>query len=418
MASATNSMDDYLHASWLRWAKSYRKICVACSGGLDSTALFHGICRLHKKVGDLELAISHVNYGLRGQESVDDERFVGNLAAESRAKFFCHRVSKGPQKENIQAWARKIRYREFHRIAQSGWLIVLAHHQSDVAESVILRLSRGVSAQHIVGMKEFSSPFWRPLLCTPHRLIEEWAHRHNLPYRTDSSNAMMIYSRNVIRHQILPRLESLHPGASSRIALSGFEIADLARTGEVNLKEDTLRIQDLCDKPRYLQLQSLASFIKAQLGEHIQLSRRLLNTVAKLAGPTGSPGKALSLPGGKHVLLRDCRGGLRVKTASSFNRSRFFQHRKNFLPPQSYVLLSGTAEATLACERWGAVQMLASTRCELACRLRGAVRKSESDIQFNFSSFNFLSRKQAGYSSGKLNIALLFWENKIEYHGH
>ena len=123
----------------------FQGVVVACSGGLDSSVLFHLFCKILKAKGKISLALCHVHFGLRGEESDGDEMFLKALAESWQVPFFVHRVPPGSQPPSgIQVWAREVRYRFFETLAQKGWAVAIAHTQDDCVENILMRLFRGV----------------------------------------------------------------------------------------------------------------------------------------------------------------------------------------------------------------------------------------------------------------------------------
>lgn len=206
------------------------KISVACSGGLDSTVLFHILFSMIKD--KTRLSICHVNYGLRKDENQREVALLQQLAATYGVSFFLQTVSEEARltrkEKNIQIWARQVRYELFSRLATEGWVLALGHHLDDVAENVVLRLARGTRPVGLLGMATWNPPYWRPFLSESKETLLAWAQSKNLLYWEDSSNATIEYSRNTIRHRVLPVLEQLHPGAKRRLARCAGEIRDLA----------------------------------------------------------------------------------------------------------------------------------------------------------------------------------------------
>ena len=223
-----------LHLKWdaqlSLFSQKYQGVAVASSGGVDSTVLLHLFLAFAKFKKNFNLAICHVNFGLRDKESDYDQEFLFGMSKRFNVPFFSKRVSPQPTagapKESTQLWARKLRYQEFHRLAKEGWIIALGHHEDDLAENALLRLARGTSPSQMGGMREWHPPFWRPLLGLSKSNILQIADRHHLRYREDITNAKMDYSRNVVRHKILTVLEDLYPGASRRIARCAREAMD------------------------------------------------------------------------------------------------------------------------------------------------------------------------------------------------
>lgn len=183
---------------------------LACSGGQDSVVLAH----LAHRQG-LPFALAHVNYRLRGPESDMDEIFVRELAAQFGVAFHVsHPVI--DKQAGVQEQARHARYAFFGELLQAhGYAgILTAHHAQDQAETLLLNLLRGTGLKGLRGMLAYSPErkLARPLLHVAKADIEAFAQAQNLLWREDGSNAGDTYTRNRLRHHLLPVLHQLQPG--------------------------------------------------------------------------------------------------------------------------------------------------------------------------------------------------------------
>lgn len=196
-------------------------IC-AVSGGADSVCLLHILDSL-RPVYSFSLVAAHYNHHLRGEESDRDEAFVRDLceawkipcriggcdvAAEAKAR-----------KQGIEETARNMRYAFLRENAEElgGALIATAHNADDNAETILFNLIRGTGLRGLTGIAPMRDGLIRPLLKCSRQDIEEYLHVHNLSHVEDSSNADETYSRNRIRHQVLPALQELNPKAVEHI---------------------------------------------------------------------------------------------------------------------------------------------------------------------------------------------------------
>lgn len=258
----------------------FRGVIVACSGGPDSTALFHLFWAASNSGKNFSVALGHVAYGLRGGESEADFDFCAALAKAHGASFFSRNAGTAP-KSGVQEWARDLRRDFFAGLAADGWVIALAHHLDDVAETALFRLARGASIGKLAGMKAWDPPYWRPLLQTRKAALLAYLARENKPYRVDSSNARDVYARNVIRNKVLPELEALFPGAAGRIAATALE-------GQALVSPENA---DAAAASRV----SSGTWLAARLPRGTQLSRRMLQSLpggACLVAPAGVVAKA------------------------------------------------------------------------------------------------------------------------------
>lgn len=188
------------------WNKG-SKLVVAVSGGPDSVCLLNILVTLQKKYA-WELHIAHVNYGLRGDDSKEDEKLVKKLAKQYHIPCSVLKV-KVTEHNNLEERLRKIRYDFFEDIrTRYGFdSIATAHTLDDQAETVLMRLLRGSGLQGLRSMRITNGKIIRPLLFTERSAVMHYLTQHNLPYRIDITNKDMRFYRNKVRHQLLPYLQ-------------------------------------------------------------------------------------------------------------------------------------------------------------------------------------------------------------------
>lgn len=208
------------------------RILVGCSGGSDSTALALLLDELLFPGSGCALWIGHVNHGLRGEESDADEDFVRALARELGRPFVVERgdveALSSRAGESVEAAARAFRYGAFTSWASSLELdaVALAHTREDQQETVLLRLLRGSGVRGLAAMpasrplagRELHARVVRPLLGFGREELRAFLEASGRSYREDSSNVLLDRPRNVLRHEILPRLEAgVAPGARAAL---------------------------------------------------------------------------------------------------------------------------------------------------------------------------------------------------------
>lgn len=187
------------------------KILIAVSGGPDSIALLTLLVRLRRKHG-FTLRAAHVNYGLRGRDSDRDEALVKKLCQEWSVPLSLLHPKQTP-KNNLEERLRLIRYRFFERTRKHYDLdyVVTGHTMNDVAETLLLNLLRG-SGQR--GLSPFQRPLpsiVRPLVFFQKIELESFLVTEKIPFRLDRSNTSKRFTRNRIRHELIPLLETFNP---------------------------------------------------------------------------------------------------------------------------------------------------------------------------------------------------------------
>lgn len=196
----------------------YDKILVGVSGGPDSISLFHILNEI-KKEYYLHLYIVHINYMLRGRESIEDEYFVKKIAQNYKTTFYLQRVVLS-QKGGIslQEEARNKRYNYFIEVANQVGAnkIALGHKYEDQTETIFMRLISGSGPEGIKGIpvkREIKKHLIviRPLLDLKREEIKKYLKINNLSFRIDSSNVETKYIRNRIRLDIFPRIKKINP---------------------------------------------------------------------------------------------------------------------------------------------------------------------------------------------------------------
>ena len=187
-------------------------VLLAVSGGIDSTVLAH----LFHTAG-WPFALAHVNYQLRGAASNGDEAFVRSLAAAYDVPLHATTVD-GGRFTSVQTEARTFRYAQFEtwRTAQGYAAVATAHHADDAVETAVANFVRGTGISGLRGILPRRDAVIRPLLFARKSTLLAYAERHGLTYRTDASNAETHYTRNRIRHTLLPQLETLNPNFAER----------------------------------------------------------------------------------------------------------------------------------------------------------------------------------------------------------
>lgn len=198
---------------------------MAVSGGADSVCLLH---LLHTNANALEITVKAVNveHGIRGESSLQDSRFVKDFCASLGIELKSYTVNApGYAKEkgySLEQSARILRYECFDNALIEGFCdkIATAHHLSDNVETVLFNLFRGSALAGVCGIDEISlnGKIVRPLLGCSRAQIDEYVKQNNLPFVHDESNDCNDYTRNFLRNEVLPLIESRFEGVQGRIS--------------------------------------------------------------------------------------------------------------------------------------------------------------------------------------------------------
>jgi tRNA(Ile)-lysidine synthase len=231
-------------------------VAVACSGGADSTALLLVLYELAEPLGCV-LSVAHMNHCLRGGESDGDEEFVRGLAERLGMPFHRSRRDVGKlareSKKNQEAAARESRLEFFASLMREGKAtrVATAHTADDQAETVLQRLIRGTGTRGLAGIRPVVEnlsnagalvrpTLIRPMLDVRRDDVRDWLRDHGQSWREDSSNQDRRFTRNRIRHELLPQLAQLNPNI----------VGTLSRTAAIAREEEAFwddYVRPLCE---------------------------------------------------------------------------------------------------------------------------------------------------------------------------
>lgn len=190
-------------------------VVVAVSGGADSVALLHFLA---KEAHGLSLKVSacHVNHHLRGEESDRDQQFVEQLcrAWGIPCRVFHADVAAEAKtrRQGIEECARQLRYEAFGQVAEASHVkVATAHTISDSLETVLFHLARGTSLKGLCGIPPSRGWVIRPLIYCSRQEVEQYCREYGLSFVTDSTNLGDEYTRNRIRHEVIPVLREINP---------------------------------------------------------------------------------------------------------------------------------------------------------------------------------------------------------------
>jgi len=308
---------------------------VALSGGADSVALLFVLRELEAE-GVLAIAgVAHLNHQLRGADSDADEAFAEALAARLGLPFVSERIDVGAmardEKRSIEDAARTVRYAFLDRAADrlDAAAIAVAHTVEDQAETFLLRLLRGSGTRGLAAIRPRAGRIIRPLLDVERAALRAYLAGLGETFRDDASNADVTFTRNRVRHELIPLLQSrFSPAVTATLARE----AALARQDEEFLSAEAIKLASrivlldvtvridaagLRDAPRALSSRVAHAALQRLAGPksiHFDHVERLLDLAELPAGPP----RAVSFPGqdavrvGNEIRLRPRLGrGLR-----------------------------------------------------------------------------------------------------------
>ena len=223
------------------------RLAVGLSGGADSVALLRLLAARASELG-LVLSVAHLHHGLRGDEADRDQEFCAGLAASLDLGFHTHRVDVGAEAtlhhESIEEAARRVRYAWFRQLMASGMVdaVATAHTLDDQAETVLGKLLRGAWTEGISGIHPVvnfaEGCILRPLLGASRSEIELYLAGLGQEWREDSSNRDLVFTRNRLRHELLPELEQWNPQIRKQLT----QMAELARAEESWWQSEMVRL--------------------------------------------------------------------------------------------------------------------------------------------------------------------------------
>ena len=284
-------------------------VLCALSGGADSMYL---LCRLLEgaEKGGYAVRAAHYDHQLR-PTAERDERFVREWCGSHDIPLTVGRgeVGRFAKREglSVEEAARTLRYAFLEQTAQAEGcaLIATGHHAGDNAETVLMNLIRGCGLNGLTGIPERRGNIVRPMLEAERAEIEAYLTRHNVPHVEDETNADLAYTRNRVRHQLLPLLEELNPKAVSHIAAAARRLredeAELSRQAAalcgraLDIPEGTaIPARALAEAPRPLALRACAL-----LADRTDLGCQAVHLDQMLALAAGDdPSAGLDVPGG------------------------------------------------------------------------------------------------------------------------
>lgn len=277
-------------------------LVVMLSGGRDSVCMLDLAVRVR---GAEAVAVLHVNYGLR-TDADEDERHCAGLCRRLRVTLGVEHPRRPEGGGNMQAWARDERYAAAARLAEeAGATIVTGHTADDQVETILYRLASSPSRRALLGMRPRDGRLARPLLGTTRAETTAYCDERGLDWRDDVTNEEADYKRNLLRREVIPGLERVHPAAKENVLRTAAllreeaELLDSLVDAELEEGQGTIprrRFAELHPALRRLVLQRLAD---EAAGRPVAGAARFAEQVAGLT----RGGSMLDLGGGVRAVL-------------------------------------------------------------------------------------------------------------------
>ena len=220
----------------------YDGAIVGFSGGADSSALLHYLVGKCSKL----LAV-HINHMIRGAEALRDEESCKHACKQYGVKLITYSVDipalSRERKKGLEETAREERYRIFNEILRDNQeykCIVTAHNANDNAETVVFNLARGSGAKGLCGIQPVHGNIYRPLINSTREEIIKYCVDNNIEYVTDSTNSDTDYTRNRIRHNVIPELLKVNSGFFD----SCLRLGEILRQDEEYISKEASKLID------------------------------------------------------------------------------------------------------------------------------------------------------------------------------
>jgi tRNA(Ile)-lysidine synthase len=252
------------------------KVVTGVSGGADSVCLLFMLLEFRKRL-PISVQVVHVNHGIR-KEAAQDAAYVEKLCRENDIPFCLveRDVRKLAQEQHCseEEMGRMVRYEAFRQAAgQCGaWKIAVAHNMNDKSETMLFNLFRGSGIKGLGSIRPVKGDIVRPLLCLERSEIEEYLRERNISYCTDATNMKDEYTRNRIRHHILPYAEEqIASGSIRHVAAAAGELGEIDEYLEQQTDKliDTKECAEKTDAGYILNAERLSK-------EHDVIVRRLI----------------------------------------------------------------------------------------------------------------------------------------------
>ena len=233
---------------------------VAVSGGPDSVAVLRALVTIGQQFGQWKpgnMIVAHVNHGTRGPDSTEDALFVCNLAGQLGLEFMQADVDMAQMPEDSEESLRRVRYQQLIEMSLrcGARYIVMGHNLDDQVETILFRIFRGTGIGGLTGiprqrLANESITIVRPLLDVSRQLICSYLNEIGQDYQVDCSNADSKYTRNFLRHEVIPTLKKKFGNSISesilRLSRQAHEV-DQFLLGQTQVLSNAIERRHLCE---------------------------------------------------------------------------------------------------------------------------------------------------------------------------
>lgn len=305
------------------------RILTAVSGGADSVSLLLSLNSLSVKLG-FSVFVCHLNHGIRAQTAERDEKFTKKLAEKLSLPFYSEKVNIPELYKNthisLEAAARNERYAFFERAAYyfNADKIATAHTMSDNAETVIFNICRGSGTEGLCGIPPVRDNFIRPLIKMSRIEVENYLAALSQDFVIDETNYDEEYSRNFLRHSVIPKLKTLNPSLEDAL----FRLSESSRKDReyfdsllsVFSEKECHTLNDIMDLPQAVRLRYIKNLCKNYSVKEIMTGGSHINALANAAEKTFSDMKTryISLPDNLCAKI-DFKNGISIYKTNSEN---------------------------------------------------------------------------------------------------
>ncbi len=270
-------------------------VTVALSGGADSVALLHALVSLKDKL-KINVNAAHLNHSIRGDEADRDEEFVKSLCKKLGVTLFCEKLDVPSYAESnhlsLELAARELRYDFLRRVAIGK--IATAHTASDNLETLIFNLTRGTALKGLCGIPPIRDNIVRPIILCSRSDVENYCQQNRLSFVTDSTNLSDEYSRNKIRHNVIPILKEINSNVEYAAVRTAHSLSEdnhyLENTAKkimfTLLDDDSLAADGFCDLSPSIAKRVIKCYFEVCYPE-VTLENRHINAIFEACAKNG-----------------------------------------------------------------------------------------------------------------------------------